>query len=84
MLKRFQSLRQRLFAAKAIRDVLSQLLAEGMWLQTICAPYPSASSHAKKFSGKYAHRIITGGIGNNLPQEVPQVFAQTVINVGGY
>ena len=31
---------------------------------------------AKKFSGKYAHRIITGGIGHNLPQEAPQAFAK--------
>src|SRR5262245_30397849 len=33
-------------------------------------------SSAKKFSGKYEHRLITGGIGHNLPQEALQVFAQ--------
>jgi pimeloyl-ACP methyl ester carboxylesterase len=37
------------------------------------APHPDASSYAKKFSGKYAHRIIKGGIGHNLPQEAPQI-----------
>ena len=36
---------------------------------------------AKKFSGKYAHRLINGGIGHNLPQEAPQAFAQAVIDV---
>ena len=35
---------------------------------------------AKKFSGKYAHRIITGGIGHNLPQEAPQAFAEAIID----
>ncbi len=35
----------------------------------------------KKFTGKYAHRLITGGIGHNLPQEAPQAFAQAVVDV---
>jgi pimeloyl-ACP methyl ester carboxylesterase len=48
------------------------------------APHPDASSYAKKFSGKYAHREITGGIGHNLPQEAPQAFAQAVIDVDSY
>jgi pimeloyl-ACP methyl ester carboxylesterase len=43
--------------------------------------YPDANSYAKKFSGKYEHRDITGGIGHNLPQEAPQAFAQAVIDV---
>jgi pimeloyl-ACP methyl ester carboxylesterase len=46
--------------------------------------YTDASSYAKKFSGKYAHRDITGGIGHNLPQEAPQAFAQAIIDVDGY
>jgi pimeloyl-ACP methyl ester carboxylesterase len=48
------------------------------------APHPEASAYAKKFSGKYAHRIIEGGIGHNLPQEAPQAFADAVIEVAGY
>jgi pimeloyl-ACP methyl ester carboxylesterase len=48
------------------------------------APHPDASSYAKKFPGKYSHRIIEGGIGHNLPQEAPQAFAQAVIDVDGY
>jgi pimeloyl-ACP methyl ester carboxylesterase len=45
------------------------------------APHPDASSYARKFSGKYTHRIIQGGIGHNLPQEAPQAFAQAVVDV---
>jgi pimeloyl-ACP methyl ester carboxylesterase len=48
------------------------------------APHLDASAYAKKFSGKYSHRIITGGIGHNLPQEAPQAFAQAVVDVDGY
>jgi pimeloyl-ACP methyl ester carboxylesterase len=45
------------------------------------APHPDPSAYAKKFTGKYEHRLITGGIGHNLPQEVPQAFAQAVVDV---
>ena len=43
------------------------------------APHPDPSAYAKKFSGKYAHRVITGGIGHNLPQEAPQAFAEAIM-----
>jgi pimeloyl-ACP methyl ester carboxylesterase len=46
--------------------------------------YPDAAAYRNKFSGKYAHRTITGGIGHNLPQEAPQAFAQAVVDVDGY
>jgi pimeloyl-ACP methyl ester carboxylesterase len=48
------------------------------------APHPEASVYAKKFSGRYEHRVITGGIGHNLPHEAPQAFAQAVIDVDGF
>jgi len=48
------------------------------------APHPDPSAYAKRFSGKYSHRTITGGIGHNLPQEAPQAFAQAVVDVGSY
>jgi pimeloyl-ACP methyl ester carboxylesterase len=48
------------------------------------APHPDASSYASKFSGKYAHRIVEGGVGHNLPQEAPRAFAQAVVEVDGY
>jgi pimeloyl-ACP methyl ester carboxylesterase len=47
------------------------------------APRPDPSAYATKFSGKYAHRTIAGGIGHNLPQEAPQAFAQSVVDVDG-
>jgi pimeloyl-ACP methyl ester carboxylesterase len=48
------------------------------------APHPDASSYAKKFSGRYSHRVIKGGVGHNLPQEAPQAFADAVVEVDGY
>jgi pimeloyl-ACP methyl ester carboxylesterase len=45
------------------------------------APHPEPGSYAKRFTGKYEHRNIAGGIGHNLPQEAPQAFAQAVIDV---
>ena len=45
------------------------------------AAHPDATAYAKKFSGKYTHRLITGGIGHNLPQEAPQAFAQAIVDV---
>ena len=48
------------------------------------APHPDPSAYAKKFSGKYSHRHITGGIGHNLPQEAPRAFAEAVFEVDRY
>ena len=45
------------------------------------APHPDPSVYAKKFSGKYEHRLIKDGVGHNLPQEAPQAFAQAVVDV---
>jgi pimeloyl-ACP methyl ester carboxylesterase len=74
-------------------DNLEKRLAEGpvITVPTITlegdangAPHPDSSSYAKKFSGKYAHRVIKGGIGHNLPQEAPHAFAEAVVQVDGY
>jgi pimeloyl-ACP methyl ester carboxylesterase len=46
--------------------------------------HPDPSAYAGKFSGKYSHRTIEGGIGHNLPQEAPEAFAQAVIDVDAY
>lgn len=48
------------------------------------APHPDPSAYANKFSGRYLHRTINGGIGHNLPQEAPQAFAQAIIDVDGH
>jgi pimeloyl-ACP methyl ester carboxylesterase len=45
------------------------------------APHPEAAAYRDKFSGRYAYRLIRGGVGHNLPQEAPQAFAQAVIDV---
>jgi pimeloyl-ACP methyl ester carboxylesterase len=38
--------------------------------------------YAKKFTGKYAHRVLKG-IGHNVPQEAPEAFAKAVIDADG-
>ncbi|HET6975300.1 MAG TPA: alpha/beta hydrolase [Pyrinomonadaceae bacterium] len=48
------------------------------------APHPPPAAYAKKFSGKYEHRTIKGGIGHNLPQEAPQAFVDAIVAVDGY
>jgi pimeloyl-ACP methyl ester carboxylesterase len=48
------------------------------------APHADASAYGAKFSGKYEHRVIEGGVGHNLPQEAPQAFAQAVIDVDAF
>ena len=45
------------------------------------APHADPATYAGKFSGKHEHRLITGGIGHNLPQEAPQAFAKAVMDV---
>jgi len=45
------------------------------------APHPDPASYAEKFTGKYTHRLIAGGVGHNLPQEAPEAFANAVIEV---
>jgi len=44
------------------------------------APHPKPEDYAKRFTGKYEFRLISGGIGHNLPQEDPKAFAQAVID----
>jgi pimeloyl-ACP methyl ester carboxylesterase len=48
------------------------------------APHPEPSAYASKFSGKYTHRTISGGIGHNLPAEAPQQFVDALIEVDGW
>lgn len=48
------------------------------------APHPDSSVYAAKFSGKYAHKVIDGGVGHNLPQEAPVAFADAIIEVDSY
>ncbi len=45
------------------------------------APHPEPDAYAKKFTGKYQHRTISGGIGHNLRQAAPQAFADAILQV---
>jgi len=81
-----------LAAGESKFDDLEQRLAQGpvITVPTITmegdangAPHPDPSAYAKKFTGRYAHRLITGGVGHNLPQEAPQAFADAVLEVAG-
>jgi pimeloyl-ACP methyl ester carboxylesterase len=45
------------------------------------APHPEPASYAKRFTGKYRHELIKGGVGHNLPQEAPDAFARAIIDV---
>jgi pimeloyl-ACP methyl ester carboxylesterase len=45
------------------------------------APHSEPAAYAKKFVGRYEHRLVSGGIGHNLPQEAPKAFAQAVLDV---
>lgn len=73
---RYDAFEQRLAAAPVIS--VPTITLEG---DANGAPHPDPMSYAKKFSGKYEHRTIRGGIGHNLPQEAPQAFAQAILDV---
>lgn len=45
------------------------------------APHPPPASYRARFTGKYEHRTLTGGIGHNLPQEAPAEFAKAVLDL---
>jgi pimeloyl-ACP methyl ester carboxylesterase len=45
------------------------------------APHPEAASYREKFTGPYAHHVLTGGVGHNPPQEAPRAFADAVVQV---
>jgi pimeloyl-ACP methyl ester carboxylesterase len=81
-----------LAAGEAEYEELEKRLAEGPVITVPAitlegdangAPHPDPSAYAKKFSGRYSHRTIEGGIGHNLPQEAPDAFARAVIEVEG-
>ena len=44
------------------------------------APHPRPASYRSKFTGRYEHRDLTGGIGHNLPQEAPRDFADAILD----
>jgi len=76
--RKYDDLEKRLAAAPVI--AVPTITLEG---DANGAPHAEASSYAKKFSSKYEHRVVEGGIGHNLPQEAPQAFAQAVVDITG-
>lgn len=76
---RYDELEQRLAASPEIG--VPTITLEG---DANGAPHPESSAYATKFTGKYEHRTVTGGVGHNLPQEAPQAFAQAIVDVDRY
>jgi pimeloyl-ACP methyl ester carboxylesterase len=77
--RKYDDLEKRLAALSPI--TVPAITMEGDANGAIHAP---STAYRDKFSGKYDYRLITGGVGHNLPQEAPQAFAQAVIDVDGY
>ncbi|MBS7455780.1 alpha/beta fold hydrolase [Coralloluteibacterium stylophorae] len=44
------------------------------------APHPLPESYAGKFTGRYEHRLFSGGVGHNPPQEDPAAFVEAVVD----
>jgi len=85
--------RMGLAEGEARYDDLERRLAEGpdITVPTITlegdangAPHPEPEAYAKRFTGSYSHRAITGGIGHNLPQEAPEAFARAIVDADTY
>jgi pimeloyl-ACP methyl ester carboxylesterase len=74
--RKYDALEQRLTQAPVI--AVPTITLEG---DANGAPHPEPEAYAKKFSGRYEHRLIKGGIGHNLPQEAPRAFADAVIDL---
>jgi pimeloyl-ACP methyl ester carboxylesterase len=45
------------------------------------APHPAPEAYRARFTGRYEHRVATGGIGHDLPQEAPDAFTAAVLDV---
>lgn len=45
------------------------------------APHPAPKLYRAKFTGPYEHRLVTGGVGHNLPQEAPAAFVRAILDV---
>jgi pimeloyl-ACP methyl ester carboxylesterase len=74
--RKYDELEKRLAALPVV--TVPAITMEGDSNGAIHAP---STAYRNKFSGKYDYRLITGGIGHNIPQEAPQAFAQAVIDV---
>lgn len=69
-------------------DAIERILARGpvITVPTITvegdangAPHPDPSGYAARFTGRYRHLTLTGGVGHNPPAEAPEKFAEAVL-----
>ena len=74
-------------------DDLERRLAEGpsIAVPTITlegdangAPHPAPGTYAERFTGRYEHRTVAGGVGHNLPQEAPQAFSDAIVEADSW
>lgn len=72
--KQYDELEQKLAAAPKI--TVPAVTLEG---DANGAPHAAPSAYAARFTGKYVHHTLTGGIGHNLPEEAPAAFADAII-----
>jgi pimeloyl-ACP methyl ester carboxylesterase len=77
--QRFDELEKRLAAAPSI--AVPTITMEG---DANGAPHPLPNAYRSKFTGKYAHRLLAGGVGHNIPQEAPRAFADSVIDAARF
>jgi pimeloyl-ACP methyl ester carboxylesterase len=74
--RRFDDLEQQLAASPPIS--VPTVTLEG---DANGAPHPEPASYAAKFTGRYTHVTVPGGVGHDLPQEAPKAFAEAVLDV---
>jgi pimeloyl-ACP methyl ester carboxylesterase len=77
--RRYDDLEKRLAALPAV--AVPAITMEGDSNGAIHAP---STAYRNKFSGKYDYRLITGGVGHNLPQEAPKAFADAIADADGF
>jgi len=77
--RKYDDLEKRLAALPVV--TVPAITMEGDSNGAIHAP---STAYRNKFSGKYDYRLITGGVGHNIPQEAPQAFAKAVVDVDGF
>jgi pimeloyl-ACP methyl ester carboxylesterase len=71
---RYADLEQRLFQAPVITVPTITIASD------FDGAAASGTAYARKFSGKYSHRVLEG-VGHNVPQEAPRAFADAVVAV---
>ena len=77
--RKYDGLEKRLAALPAV--TVPAIAMEG---DSNGAAHPPSTAYRDKFAGKYDYRLITGGVGHNLPQEAPQAFTQAVIDADSW